>query len=157
MIQFYIGKVETVLDNHVITFSVDTIADQLSPAPKAVAAMKLTRYPQIGDEVLILRPDSDFEIFLYWLTSDDVFDISLNYDEAYIRIYKDDNDKYVIEANDSQGTVTTMTENSLIAKVGDNVSVEMTNSDITLTTGNSYINIESSQVDVNGHLTVTPY
>ena len=76
--RMFIGKVETVEDNHVITFSIDSFADNLSPYPKAVAMTKLTRFPQVNDEVFVIQPDSDFEIFLYTLTSDDTFDISLN-------------------------------------------------------------------------------
>lgn len=136
--RMFIGKVETVEDNHVITFSIDSFADNLSPYPKAVAMTKLTRFPQVNDEVFIIQPDSDFEIFLYTLTSDDTFDISLNYDEATINLSKPSDDDYKIELNTSK-----------------NSSLVMNKDNVTLKMGSSEIKMESSKVTINGHLEVS--
>ncbi len=136
--RMFIGKVETVEDNHVITFSIDNFADNLSPYPKAVAMTKLTRFPQVDDEVFIIQPDSDFEIFLYTLTSDDNFDISLNYDKATINLSKPSDDNYQIELNTSK-----------------NSSLIMDKDKVKITMGNSKIEMESSKVTINGHLEVT--
>ena len=136
--RMFIGKVETVEDNHVITFSIDSFADNLSPYPKAVAMTKLTRFPQVNDEVFVIQPDSDFEIFLYTLTSDDTFDISLNYDEATINLSKPSDDDYQIELNTSKSS-----------------SLIMNKDNVTVTMGNSKIEMKSSKVTINGHLEVT--
>ena len=136
--RMFIGKVETVEDNHVITFSIDSFADNLSPYPKAVAMTKLTRFPQVNDEVFVIQPDSDFEIFLYTLTSDDNFDISLNYDEATINLSKPSDDNYQIELNTSK-----------------NSSLIMDKDKVTITMGKSKIEMKSSKVTINGHLEVT--
>lgn len=136
--RMFIGKVETVENNHVITFSIDNFADNLSPYPKAVAMTKLTRFPQVDDEVFIIQPDSDFEIFLYTLTSDDNFDISLNYDEATINLSKPSDDDYQIELNTSKDS-----------------SLVMNKDKVTITMGKSEIKMESSKVTINGHLEVT--
>lgn len=136
--RMFIGKVETVEDNHVITFSIDSFADNLSPYPKAVAMTKLTRFPQVNDEVFIIQPDSDFEIFLYTLTSDDTFDISLNYDKASINLSKLDDDNYQISLDTSN-----------------NSSLIMNKDKVLITMGNSTINMVKDKVTINGHLEVS--
>lgn len=132
--RMFIGKVETVEDNHVITFSIDNFADNLSPYPKAVAMTKLTRFPQVDDEVFIIQPDSDFEIFLYTLTSDDTFDISLNYDESYVSIKKE-NDKYEISLKTSDTISLRQGDNSFIIDGG--VMSMKSNDNLTLTSEKS--------------------
>ena len=135
MIRFFMATVQDVLADHVITFNVDTIADELQPPPEAVPAMKLTRYPQPKDEVFIVQPDSNFEIFLYWITPDEGWDISLNYGPASIRVTDanydpnaddpDANPDYQILLDTSNGSTVTMT--------GDTISLHRDNgSDIVL-------------------------
>lgn len=175
--RMFIGKVETVEDNHAITFSIDSFADNLSPYPKAVAMTKLTRFPQVNDEVFVVQPDSDFEIFLYTLTSDDTFDISLNYDESYVSIKKEngkyeislstsdkislrqDKNSFVIDGGvmsmKSEGNLTLNSEKSVKMVCGNN-SVEVTKDKVEANLNGKTINATSSKVNVFNQVEVTP-
>ena len=178
MIRFYIGTVNEVLENHVINFNVDTLAESLQPPPQAVPLTKLTRFPQEGDEVFIIQPDSDFEIFFYTITPDSNFDISLNYGPAFIRITQDSNEKYHISGSDSQGSTFEFTENKIelvvnndngnskysqdathtSLEVNGRASIKFDSSSsgtVEVTSGNSNIKMSTTDVMINGHLKVT--
>lgn len=173
MIRFMIGEVKEVTEDHTITFNLSDWAEEIgSPPPSATPLTKLTRFPQEGDEVFILQPDSKFEIFFYTLTPDDRFDISLNYGLAYVRIYKQD-DKYIIKADDSQKTTFTMTENQSMLEVAGSANVSVTNKGVSIngdggiveisngsvsirsSSDGSVISMTNSDVTINNHLKVT--
>lgn len=169
MIKFFMATVQDVLADHVITFNVDTIAPDLQPPPEAVPAMKLTRYPQPKDEVFIVQPDSDFEIFLYWITPDEGWDISLNYGNAFIRVTDvnydpdaddpDANPDYQILMNTSNGASVTMSKDTIalhkddgsdITLNGDSIQVKQNSKEVTLTGNNITINSGMGTITANG-------
>ena len=190
MVRFFIGVVHDVLEEHCITFNISDWAEDIGqPPPTATPATRLSRYPEEGDEVLIVQPDSRFEIFFYFITPEysegtdqSNYVISLDYGvtgegSAYVRIRKDSDGKYHIEANDNQGTNLQLTENLIEATIdfggaksefsitnktldlslNDGVKVLMSGEGKTLdiTSGTSTIKMTNSDVTINGHLKVT--
>lgn len=136
MIRFFIGTVYTVdSSTHTITFNVPYWADEIGDTPPmATPAMKLSRYPQEGDEVLLLQPDTQFEIFMYFLTPDDDFDISMNYGSACIRIVNngdDDNPDYSVTIDTSNGSTVNMDSSNIQIKRG-NQTITLSNSSTTI-------------------------
>lgn len=152
MIRFFIGEVYTVdPDTHTITFNIPYWADDIGGnPPMATPAMKLSRYPQEGDEVLILQPDTNFEIFMYFLTPDDNFDISMNYGPACIKIVNngdDDNPDYSISIDTSNGSTINMDDGMIQLKRG--------NQTITLEDGSTTIT-SPANISVSGMSPATP-
>ena len=158
------ATVQDVLADHVITFNVDTIAPDLQPPPEAVPAMKLTRYPQPKDEVFIVQPDSDFEIFLYWITPDEGWDISLNYGNAFIRVtdvnYDPDADDpdadpdYQILLNTSNGASVTMSKDTIALHKDDGSDITLNGDSIQIKQGNHTINMSQSNTQVSANASI---
>lgn len=164
MIRFFMATVQDVLADHVITFNVDTIADELQPPPEAVPAMKLTRYPQPKDEVFIVQPDSNFEIFLYWITPDEGWDISLNYGDAFIRVQDanynpdaddpDGNPDYQILLDTSNGSTVTMTTDTIALHRDDGSDITLSGDNIQIKQGGHTINMSNSETQISANTTI---
>ena len=157
MVRFFIGTVFDVLEDQSITFNITDWADDIgSPPPSATPATRLSRYPQEGDEVLIIQPDAKFEIFLYLITPDDNFDVSLDYGPAYIRIRdanrdSDQNPDYYIEMNTSTGETLTMHDDLVELRVQDNSVIQVTGDTITGSTANCNFNLTSDTLSLSGN------
>lgn len=164
MVRIFIGRVETIEDNQIITFSFTDIQDSMSPFPSASPMTKLTRYPEVGDEVIILQPDKDFEVFVYTITPDDKFDISLQYGNSYVKISKKSNDDtFPIDIkSDTSVTVNVNGKSTITAdSKGTSLNVEGSTVNIskdkveTMVGGNSMVQT-SNKLTIFGQVEVTP-
>lgn len=164
MVRIFIGRVETIEDNQIITFSFTDIQDSMSPFPSASPMTKLTRYPEVGDEVMILQPDKDFEVFVYTITPDDNFDISLQYGNSYVKISESSDDTFPIDiksdksvtvnVNDNKSTITANGD-KINLKIGDS-EINMTDSNIVSTVNGKSITQSGSSLDIFKQVEVTP-
>lgn len=162
MVRIFIGRVETIEDNQIITFSFTDIQDSMSPFPSASPMTKLTRYPEVGDEVMILQPDKDFEVFVYTITPDDNFDISLQYGNSYIKI-SESSDTFPIDIKSDKSLTINVNDKSTITadSKGMSLSVESSTVNIskdkveTIVGGNSMVQ-ESKKLTIFNQVEVTP-
>lgn len=162
MIRMFVGRVETIEDNQIITFSISDIQESMSPFPSASPMTKLSRYPKVGDEVLILQPDKDFEIFVYTITPDDEFDISLQYESSYIKISKS-GDTYPINVSSEDSLSININDKSTINVNGDTINLKVENSEIKISSDKIIANVNGksithsdSKLDIFGQVEVTP-
>lgn len=162
MIRIFIGRVETIEDNQIITFSFTDIQDSMSPFPSASPMTKLTRYPEVGDEVMILQPDKDFEVFVYTITPDDNFDISLQYGNSYITI-STSNDKFPINIYSDESVTVNVNDKSTITAESDKMIFNLENSKVKIfgnkietTVGENSMVQESGKLTIFGQVEVTP-
>lgn len=162
MIRMFVGRVETIEDNQIITFSISDIQESMSPFPSASPMTKLSRYPKVGDEVLILQPDKDFEVFVYTITPDDNFDISLQYGESYITI-STSNDKFPINIYSDESVTLNVNEKSTITADSDKMTfnlgdstVKISGNKIETTVGGNSMVQESNKLTIFGQVEVTP-
>jgi len=68
-VKYYIGKVETIDENFLITFSIPTIMDNLTKYP--IAYPRTSEHIQetkVGDCVYIIQPDASTQFFFYYPT-----------------------------------------------------------------------------------------
>lgn len=161
MIRIFIGKVETIEDNQIVTFSISDIQESMSPFPSASPMTKLTRYPEVGDEVVIIQPDKDFEIFVYTLTPDENFDISLQYGTSYIKISDSDN-SFPINIY-SEKSINLNVNDSTILVNKDNVNLKIGKSEISMSSDKIVTNVNGksithtdSKLNIFGQVEVTP-
>lgn len=164
MVRIFIGRVETIEDNQIITFSFTDIQDSMSPFPSASPMTKLTRYPEVGDEVLILQPDKDFEVFVYTITPDDNFDISLQYGNSYVKISKKSNDDtFPIDIKSDTSVTVNVNDKSTITADSDKMIFNLENSKVKIfknkietTVGKYTITQEGSKLNIFNQVEVTP-
>lgn len=142
MLRIFIGKVETIEDNQVITFSFTDIQDSMSPFPSASPLTKLTRYPEVGDEVVIFQPDKDFEVFIYTITPDNNFDISLQYGKSSIKI----------EESEDTFPISIFSDKSVSINVNNKSTITADSKGMTFNIGKSTVNISEDKIEttVNG-------
>lgn len=163
MVRIFIGRVETIEDNQIITFSFTDIQDSMSPFPSASPITKLTRYPEVGDEVMIIQPDKDFEVFVYTITPDDNFDISLQYGNSYIKI-SESKDTFPIDIHsDKSVNININDDKSSITVNGDKINLKIGKSEINMTDSNIVANVNGksithsdSKFNIFGQVEVTP-
>ena len=162
MVRIFIGRVETIEDNQVITFSFTDIQDSMSPFPSASPMTKLTRYPEVGDEVMILQPDKDFEVFVYTITPDNNFDISLQYGNSYITI-STSKDKFPINIYSDESVTLNVNKKSTITAESDKMTFNLENSTVKIsgnkietTVGDYTITQEGSKLTIFDQVEVTP-
>lgn len=154
MVRIFIGRVETIEDNQIITFSFTDIQDSMSPFPSASPMTKLTRYPEVGDEVLILQPDKDFEVFVYTITPDDNFDISLQYGNSHITI-STSNDKFPINIYSDDLIALNVNDKSTITADSEKMIFNLENSTVKISGNNIETTVgENSVVQESGKLTI---
>ena len=154
MVRIFIGRVETIEDNQIITFSFTDIQDSMSPFPSASPMTKLTRYPEVGDEVMILQPDKDFEVFVYTITPDDNFDISLQYGNSYVTI-STSNDKFPINIYSDESVTLNVNKKSTITVNSDGMSLSIGKSTVNISDGKVETIVgENSMVQESGKLTI---
>lgn len=84
MIRFFIGKVTKAEKDHTIYFSISDFAD-VGDKLTATPLTRLSRFPMQGDEVLILQPSSDVEVFLYSLMPNDQ-NVTMTFGKANLTI-----------------------------------------------------------------------
>lgn len=164
MVRIFIGRVETIEDNQIITFSFTDIQDSMSPFPSASPMTKLTRYPEVGDEVMILQPDKDFEVFVYTITPDDNFDISLQYGNSYVKISESSDDTFPIDIKSDKSVTVNVNDNkSTITANGDKINLKIGDSEINMTDSNIVASVNGksithsdSKLNIFGQVEVTP-
>lgn len=129
MIRFFIGKVESVNGSvHTIEFSMSDFTGSYIKIP-AVPLSPITTLPSVDDEVMILQPNSDIEVFYYTQmpksTSSESC-VQLKYGNSVVKIFKDSSDKF-------------------------NISLVLDDTN----PNSKRIEIDSQKVLINGHLKVT--
>lgn len=162
MVRIFIGRVETIEDNQIITFSFTDIQDSMSPFPSASPMTKLTRYPEVGDEVMILQPDKDFEVFVYTITPDDNFDISLQYGKSSIKIENSD-DTFPINIRSDKSVTISVNDKSTITADSEGMTFNLENSTVKIskdkietTVGKYTITQDDKKLNIFNQVEVTP-
>lgn len=132
-LRLYIGHVKKIdEENQIIDFIIDDLYTDTSEMPKAVPLDRLTKIAQIDDEVLILQPNDQIELYYYLQFRDAYNYVSLEYNKSFIRIFNDGN---------------------IIMEAGEDGDGKQSN--ITITTkkqGN--INIDTSAASDGGNITI---
>lgn len=157
MVRFFVGKVETVDETlHTITFSIEDFTGSQSIQLPAIPLVPSTVLPEQDDEIFVIQPDSDIEIFYYTLMpnpEEGSQKVELRYGTAYVRISKDE-DKYTITSETSNGSNIILGDNRVSVNTEKvTVSLSGTNASISIDNGSS-ISMSSSEVLINGHLKV---
>jgi len=85
MVKMYIGKVTKVLPDYTINFNIPGYAE-LAGEGVASPAVKLAQLPIVNDQVLLIQPNDQIEIFVYFLSKQDTLGISIQNGSSYVRI-----------------------------------------------------------------------
>ena len=102
MVKIYIGLITEVLEDYTIKFNIPGYAE-LAGEGVASPAIKLTRFPDVNEEVMLIQPNDKIEIFTYLLMTQDEDGISLQYlDKGWIRI---DKEGAIFIENSSKGSI----------------------------------------------------
>ena len=86
MVKLYIGTVVGFVPNTgLISFNIKGFAE-IAGAGTAIPMTKLAKQPIPGEEVLIIQPNSDLEIFYYLILNQDKLGISIQNGIGYVRV-----------------------------------------------------------------------
>jgi hypothetical protein len=86
LVKMYIGSVVGITPGTgVISFNIKNFAE-LGGLGVASPATKLSRTPIVGEEVLLIQPNSDIEIFVYFTLNQDELGISIQNGTGFVRV-----------------------------------------------------------------------
>lgn len=92
--QMYIGEITKVNEDklYLIEFIIPNVYEDSGNPLTAVPLSRLTRNPIKGDEIVIIKPEPELNLFYYILTHEDPELVSLQFnDKNYIKIIKGSN------------------------------------------------------------------
>lgn len=92
--KLYIGKVKdpnTRDLGSIVGCSIPDLYNDTSNLIYAVPLNELMRFPQMNDDIVILKPNDDMDLYYYIQTHTDDTKISLEFNDSYIKIDKEGN------------------------------------------------------------------
>ena len=183
MIRLYIGHVKEIDDNQIIGFTIDGVYDNTDVLPKAVPLSRISRVARVdeSDEVLIVQPNSDIELYYYVQFRENSEYVSLEYNDTKLKLIKNGDINVVTDGKSgninvktkSKGNITIDTSESKEGNVTINtagkVNIKSTKevkltSEAKITVDSPTTEFKASSVTINGMgtigflpLTTVPY